>query len=258
METLPNKDFLFRLAAAAAAESLPRFRMNGLVDNKLAGAFDPVTEADRAAEQAIRALIEAEYPDHSVLGEEFGTSGDGAMQWVVDPIDGTRSFIAGIPLWGTLIGLTVEGVARIGIMSQPYIGERFWADGEVAWSDGPAGLRRLAVRPVKDLSAATVFTTSPRLFGGSLLARFEALEAEARLTRFGTDCYAFAMLAAGQVDLVVEPGLKPYDIVALIPIVEQAGGIVTTFSGGRAENGGDVVAAATPELHAAAMAMLAG
>ncbi|KQT54463.1 inositol monophosphatase [Aureimonas sp. Leaf454] len=258
MNALPDANFLLRLAERAAAETLPRFRMNGVVDNKLVDAFDPVTEADRAAETAIRALIAADYPSHSILGEEFGISGEGALQWVIDPIDGTRSFISGMPLWGTLIGLTVDGIARIGILSQPYIGERFWADGTAAWSDGPGGLRRLAVRPVTALSAATVFTTTPRLFTGSRLERFEVLESQARLTRFGTDCYAFAMLAAGQVDLVIEPGLKPYDIVALIPIIEQAGGIVTTFSGERAERGGDVIAAATPELHAAAMAILNG
>lgn len=258
MKALPDKDFLFRLADAAAAETLPRFRMNGAIDNKLAGDFDPVTEADRASEQAIRALIEETYPEHSILGEEFGTSGTGALQWVIDPIDGTRSFISGIPLWGTLVGLTVEGIARVGILSQPYIGERFWADGEAAWCEGPAGLARLAVRRTEDLAAATVFTTSPRLFSETALGRFEALEQACRLMRFGTDCYAFAMLAAGHVDVVVEPGLKPYDIVALIPIIEQAGGVITTVSGERAERGGDIVAAATPALHAAALKAMAG
>ncbi|KQT52107.1 MULTISPECIES: histidinol-phosphatase [unclassified Aureimonas] len=258
MKALPDKDFLFGLADAADAQSLPRFRMNGAIDNKIEGDFDPVTEADRACEQAIRALIEARYPDHSILGEEFGTSGDSALQWVIDPIDGTRAFISGVPLWGTLVGLTVDGIARVGIMSQPYIGERFWADGGASWCEGPAGLRQLAVRRTEELASATVFTTSPHLFSADARGRFEALESACRLTRYGTDCYAFAMLAAGQIDLVVEPGLKPYDIVALIPIVEQAGGVISTFGGGRAEGGGDIIAAATPALHAAAMKAMAG
>ncbi|BDA83484.1 histidinol-phosphatase [Aureimonas sp. SA4125] len=256
MTELPSRDFLFALADAAARESLPRFRREGAIDNKLVDAFDPVTEADRAAERAIRALIEATYPDHAVLGEEYGTSGSGRHLWVIDPIDGTRAFISGVPVWGTLIGLCVDGVARVGIMHQPFTTERFWADGEAAFYDGPGGPRRLAVRATRDIAAATLFTTSPRLFTGGKATGFEALEAAARLTRFGTDCYAFAMLAAGHADLVVEAGLKPYDIVALIPIIEQAGGVITTYEGGRAENGGDVVAAATPELHAAALEIL--
>ena len=258
MSDLPSPEFLFRLADAAARESLPRFRMGGAVDSKPGDAFDPVTEADRSAEKAIRSLIEAEYPAHSILGEEFGTTGAGAVQWVIDPIDGTRAFISGIPVWGTLIGMTVSGRARIGIMHQPFTGERFWADGTAAFADGPAGHRRLAVSRTRALEAAILFTTTPRLFRGEMLQRFEVLEARARLTRFGVDCYAFVMLAAGHVDLVVEAGLKPYDIVALIPIIEQAGGIVTDFGGGRAEGGGDILAAATPELHAEALAILNG
>jgi histidinol phosphatase-like enzyme (inositol monophosphatase family) len=258
MTALPSSDFLFALADAAARESLPRFRQGGAVDNKLVDAFDPVTEADRAAERAIRSLIEATYPDHGVLGEEYGTSGGGRHLWVIDPIDGTRAFISGVPVWGTLIGLTVDGLARIGIMHQPFTTERFWADGEASFYDGPGGPRRLAVRPTKDVETATLFTTSPRLFTGEKREGFEALEARARLTRFGTDCYAFAMLASGHADLVVEAGLKPYDIVALIPIIEQAGGVITTYDGGRAEDGGDIVAAATPALHAAALEILNG
>ncbi|KAB0678782.1 histidinol-phosphatase [Aureimonas leprariae] len=255
---LPTADFLFRLADAADGETLPRFRRAGAVDNKDASAFDPVTEADRAAERAIRALIEAEYPAHAVLGEEHGSTGEGPFRWVIDPIDGTRAFISGIPVWGTLIGLTVDDRARLGIMSQPFTGERFWADGNASWRSDRTGSAENRVRGTTAIAEAVVFTTTPRLFGGDMLRRFEALEAKARLTRFGTDCYAFAMLAAGQVDLVVEPGLKPYDIAALIPIVEQAGGIVTTFEGARAEDGGDVIAAATPELHAAALDILNG
>ncbi|WP_210270262.1 histidinol-phosphatase [Aureimonas sp. ME7] len=257
---LPDAAFLFRLAEAAARETLPRFRTALQVDSKPKEgvSFDPVTEADREAERAIRALIEAEYPTHAILGEEFGRSGSGDHLWVIDPVDGTRPFICGLPVWGTLIGLTVRGRAEIGIMSQPYTRERFWATGEGAFADGPMGETRLRVRDVGALAQATVFSSAPELFRGSLKERFQALSDQTRLTRFGADCYAFAMLAAGHVDLCVEPGLQPYDIVALTPIVERAGGIVTTFSGDRPENGGDIVAAATPALHEAALRILNG
>lgn len=255
-ERLPGREFLFRLADAADAQTMPRFRRRGIVDNKLDGAFDPVTEADREAEKAIRAAIAAEYPGHAILGEEGGSSGEGPMQWVIDPIDGTRSFISGIPLWGTLVGFLVEGRARLGLMSQPFTGERFWADGTASFRADRSGRESNRTRRTLRIEAATLFTTSPRLFEGGLRERFEALEARARLTRFGADCYAFAMLACGQADLVVEAGLKPYDIAALIPIVEQAGGVVTTLAGGRAEGGGDILASATPELHERALAVL--
>ena len=255
----PDATFLLKLADAADRETLPRFRAGGGIDNKLSGgAFDPVTEADRAAEQAIRRVIGESFPDHAIVGEEFGESGEGDHRWIIDPIDGTRAFITGIPVWGTLIGHYIRGRARMGIMSQPFTGERFFADGSGSFlkrGDGEA--RPIAVRKIEKISDATLFSTSPRLFSGDLLGRFEALETAARLTRFGTDCYAFAMLAAGHVDLVVESGLKPYDIAALIPLIEQAGGIVTTFAGDRPEEGGDILAAATPELHEAARRIMA-
>lgn len=255
---LPEIALLLRLADIADAETLPRFRAGGGVDNKLVAAFDPVTEADRAAERAIVAAIAARYPDHAVLGEEFGAQGNSQHLWVIDPIDGTRAFISGVPVWGTLIGYCQAGRARMGLMSQPFTGERYFADGEAAWCEHLGQRRRLAVRPTRRLDEATLFTTSPRLFSGEGLRRFEKLEARALLTRFGTDCYAYCMLAAGHADLVVESDLKPYDIVALVPIIEQAGGVVTTFDGGRPEAGGDIVAAATAELHAAALAILNG
>ena len=248
-------DFFRRIAAAAAAETLPRFRRFGDVANKLEGGFDPVTDADREAEQAIRALIRTEYPGHGILGEEFGSENASSDHvWVIDPIDGTRSFISGIPLWGTLVGLTRRGNAVAGMMAQPFIGELFYAAGGEAWYEGPHGARqRLSARKTVALSEATLCTTTPALFQGDRRVAYDRLEKAVRLARYGTDCYAYAMLAAGNVDLVVEVGLQPYDIVALIPIIEAAGGMVTEWSGGPAEDGGGIVAAATPELHAAAM-----
>ncbi|MDI6027307.1 histidinol-phosphatase [Corticibacterium sp. UT-5YL-CI-8] len=252
-------EFLRRIAKAAAAETLPRFRAQGAVSNKLAGGFDPVTEADQETERAIRALINAEFPGHGILGEEHGSENiTSSHVWVIDPIDGTRAFISGVPVWGTLVGLTIDGEAVAGLMSQPFIGELFYADGSGAYYEGPGGPRRLKVKDTTSLADATLFTTTPALFPGDARARFDALESQVRLSRYGTDCYAFAMLAAGQIDIVAEAGLKPYDIVGLIPVIEQAGGIVTTFEGGVAEKGGDILAAATPQLHAAAMAVLRG
>lgn len=252
-----DADFFRRLAAAAAEQTLPRFRAQGLVSNKLEGGFDPVTEADREAEQAIRAVIRAEFADHGILGEEFGLEGaERRYRWVIDPIDGTRAFISGLPLWGTLIGLTDNGDAVAGMMSQPFTGEMFWASGGVSHYEGPGGARRLAVRPTRSLAECTLCTTTPALFVGTMREAYDRLEQGVRLARYGTDCYGYAMLAAGQVDLVVEAGLQSYDIVAMVPIIEGAGGVVTTWDGGPAEEGGDVVAAATPQLHEAALAML--
>jgi histidinol phosphatase-like enzyme (inositol monophosphatase family) len=254
-----STDFLRQIARAAAAETLPRFRSPGEVSNKLSGGFDPVTEADQQAELAIRALIETEFPDHGILGEEHGSRNiDSPNVWVIDPIDGTRAFISGLPVWGTLVGLTVGGDAVVGMMSQPFTGELFYANALGAHYEGPGGPRRLATRKTTSLSDATLFTTTPALFAGEARDRYDRLEALVRLARYGVDCYAFAMLAAGSIDVVVEAGLKPYDIVALIPIIERAGGVITTVEGGPAEKGGDIVAGATPELHAAAMAVLRG
>lgn len=254
-----SPDFLRRVAGVAAAETLPRFRAQGAVDNKEAAGFDPVTEADQQAELAIRRLINSEFPDHGILGEEHGSENlSSSHVWVIDPIDGTRAFISGLPVWGTLVGLTIDGEAVAGLMSQPFTGELFYADGAGSHYEGPGGPRRLATRKTENLAEAISFTTTPSLFKGDMRKRYDAFESKVQLARYGTDCYAFAMLAAGCVDIVMDPGLKPYDIVGLIPIIEQAGGIVTTFDGGPAENGGDIVAAATPQLHEAAMAALRG
>ncbi|MDQ6433643.1 histidinol-phosphatase [Mesorhizobium sp. LHD-90] len=255
-----SADFLRTIARAAAKETLPRFRSQGAVSNKLAGGFDPVTEADQEAERVIRALIRSQYPDHGILGEEHGVeNADSRHRWIIDPIDGTRAFISGIPVWGTLVGLTVDGRAAAGLMSQPFIGELFYATGSGAFYEGPGGERKLSTRKTTKLADAILFTTTPALFNTApMRAKYDRLEGSVQLSRYGTDCYAFAMVAAGQVDIVTDPGLKSYDIAALIPIIEQAGGVVTTFDGGPAEGGGDIIAAATPELHAAARAVLAG
>lgn len=259
MTSLPSPDFFRRLAAAARAETLPRFRQGGSITNKYQTGFDPVTEADQAAEQALRKIIAEEFPEHGIVGEEFGAvRGDSSHVWVIDPIDGTRAFISGLPLWGTLVGLMEDGRSVAGMMSQPFTGELFFADQQGASYEGPDGKRRLSARNTVNLSEATLCTTSPDLFDASRRPLYNRVEGTVRLSRYGTDCYAYCMLAAGNVDLVIECDLKPHDIVALIPIIEQAGGVITTWTGSRPERGGDIIAAATRELHSQAMELLRG
>ncbi|WP_202034127.1 histidinol-phosphatase [Rhizobium rhizogenes] len=256
-EIVISPDFLRRLAVVASREALPRFRLPGAVANKISGGFDPVTEADRETEKAIRELIRTEYPKHGILGEEFGNEGaDADLVWVIDPIDGTRSFISGIPLWGTLVGLTQNGDAIAGMMAQPFIGELFYATGNGAFYEGPHGQSQLSTSATKELSDATLFTTTPAIFETARRASYDRLERQVRLARYGTDCYAYCMLAAGHIDCVVEAGLFSYDIVALIPIIEQAGGVITDWDGGPAEHGGGIVAAANAALHAKILASL--
>ena len=252
--------FLRKLAEAAAEQTLPRFRVNGNVSNKLEGGFDPVTEADREAERAIRSLINQAHPDHGILGEEFGSENtDSRHVWVIDPIDGTRAFISGLPVWGTLVGLTDNGDAVAGMMAQPFTGELYLAAGGKAIHEWPGGSRSLSTKSTDLPDDAILFTTSPKLFEGAEKSGYDRLEATVKLARYGCDCYAFALLAAGHIDIVVEPGiLQPYDIVGLIPLIEGAGGVVTRWDGGPAETGGNVVAAATPELHEAAISLLTG
>ncbi|PHP67223.1 histidinol-phosphatase [Zhengella mangrovi] len=257
---LPGYAEFFREAAAVAArEGLPRFRTGVSVDNKLDAGFDPVTEADRAIERAIRDLIGKAYPGHGILGEEEGAEGlDREHVWVLDPIDGTRAFISGLPVWGTLLGLTRDGDAVAGMMAQPFTGELYYGDATGAHYEGPGGARQLKTRPTGSLGEATLFTTSPALYAGDKRRGYDRLEAAIRLPRYGTDCYAFAMVAAGHADFACECGLKPYDIVGLIPIIEQAGGIVTRWDGGPAETGGDILASGNPALHEQALALLNG
>jgi len=254
---LPDRSFFNRLAEAAKAETLPRFRSGLDVTNKLSSGFDPVTEGDRAAEVAIRALIEEHFPDHGILGEEHGNVGlDREYVWVIDPIDGTRAFISGVPVWGTLIGLQRDGRAIMGMIEQPFTGERYFADANGSIYSGPEGERRLQVRDCGALTNAILFTTSPHLFVGVEMEKYREIESQVRLFRYGTDCYAYALLAAGHVDLVIENSLKPYDVGGIIPVIENAGGIITTWDGGRPENGGSIIAAGSRAVYEQAMAVL--
>jgi myo-inositol-1(or 4)-monophosphatase len=252
--------FIGRLATVSGETILPFFRTSLLVDNKSASHdFDPVTEADRAAEAVMRRIIKYHFPQHGIVGEEFGNEHEDAEYvWVLDPIDGTKSFIAGFPIWGTLIALLHKGTPVFGMMHQPYIGERFSGDSGSAHYDGPSGERRLAVRRCASLAEATSYTTSPLLMNAADRAAFARVEQAVRLTRYGGDCYSYCMLAAGHLDLVVETELKSYDIAALIPIITGAGGIVTTWEGGPAQGGGRIIAAGDARVHEAALKLLNG
>jgi histidinol phosphatase-like enzyme (inositol monophosphatase family) len=260
MKPVDFSSFVAEMATVSGSAILPFFRtMLAAEDKSRGGLYDPVTEADRAAETAMRGLIKRTFPAHGIVGEEFGSEQEDAeFVWVLDPIDGTRAFMAGLPLWGTLIGLLRDGNPCYGLMNQPFIGEVFYGDGGSAGYRGPHGARPLLTRRCGALDKAILSTTSPRLFDEPGLAAFEGLEREAQITRYGYDCYAYAMLAAGQIDLVVESGLKPYDIVALIPIIEGAGGVVTTWDGGPASDGGSIVACGDPRLHETVLKRLQG
>ncbi|MBV9075966.1 MAG: histidinol-phosphatase [Methylobacteriaceae bacterium] len=260
MRPVEFSSFVNELATVSGQAILPFFRTALHAEDKSrGGAFDPVTEADKAGETAMRRLIQASFPTHGIVGEEFGTErADAEFVWMLDPSDGTRAFVAGLPLWGTLIGLTRAGAPAFGLMHQPFIGERFSGDCGSAQYRGPHGERRLQTRRCASLADALLSTTSPKLFPGDTLAPYERVEAAVRLARYGYDCYAYCMLAAGQIDVVVETGLKPYDIVALIPIIEGAGGVVTTWTGEPASAGGSIVACGDPRLHGPVLDLLNG
>jgi myo-inositol-1(or 4)-monophosphatase len=263
---MPARDgfvgFAHHLADLSGQAIGRHFRRRLLVSNKAAGReFDPVTAADQAAERVMRKAIAATFPDHGIIGEEFAAApGAGRYHWVLDPIDGTRAFMIGSPLWGTLIALTDGGRPVLGMMNQPFTRERFWASGRLARMWGPdARPRRLRTRPCGKLEEAVLTCTHPDLFAdASERARFAAVKSRVLMTRFGGDCYGYCLLAAGLVDLVIEAGLKAYDVMALIPIIENAGGEITTWEGEPALKGGRVIAAGDARAHRQALRLLAG
>lgn len=247
-----------RLADAARIETLRYFRTGLSSDNKRADGFDPVTEADRASERAMREILAELRPEDAILGEEYGRQdGNSGLTWILDPIDGTRAYISGAPSWGVLIAVAEADGPIFGIIDQPYIGERFWGGFGQAGLWGPAGERALTTRGTKDLAQAILFTTFPEIGTADEAAAFRRVADRVKLTRYGLDCYAYALLAAGQIDLVIEAGLQSYDIAGPAAVVQAAGGIVTDWTGGPAWQGGQVIAAANREIHAAALALLA-
>jgi inositol-phosphate phosphatase / L-galactose 1-phosphate phosphatase / histidinol-phosphatase len=242
------------LADAAGEVIRPYFRKPLAVDDK--ADRTPVTVADRAAEQAMRTLIEDRFPDHGVVGEEFGRAREEAeFVWTLDPIDGTKSFISGVPLFGTLIALTRAGRPILGVIDQPISRERW-----VGVAGNPTTLNGAVVhcRSCRDLAAATLFATTPDMFKGSEAAAFARVSSAVKLTRFGADCYAYGLLAAGFIDLVLEASLKPYDFCAMVPIVEGAGGIATDWHGADLDiaSEGRILVAGDRRTHRATLALL--
>ena len=245
-----------RLADAAGAEIRPYFRRPLVVDDK--PDLTPVTVADRAAEAAMRELIEAHFPEHGIVGEEYGrVRKDAEFVWVLDPIDGTKSFISGVPLFGTLIALTHRQRPILGIIDQP-----IWRERWVGATGRPTTLNGAPIgcRPCSGLAAATLFATTPDMFKGDDATPFARVSAAVKLTRFGADCYAYGLLAAGFVDLVLEASLKPYDFCAMVPIVEGAGGTATDWRGAALDlaSDGHILVAGDRRAHLAALALIDG
>jgi len=253
-----------QLAVISSTTITPLFRQKLSVDEKDGkGIYDPVTEADRKSEQVIRDYIEENHPTHSIFGEEFGlTNKPSPYCWIIDPIDGTRSFIMGSPLWGTLIGLTHEERPLMGMMNQPFTKERFWASPQGAFAswDGYSG--PIKTSQTKKLNEAIITSTCPDLFETQEdQAAFNQLREKCRMTRYGGDCYQYCLLAMGNTDLIVETGLQAYDIVPLVPLIAQSGGVITDWQGNSLEHGMKtktvkIIAAATPDLHARALEAL--
>lgn len=252
------EDFTLELCGAAADVAVPIFRSGCGHEDKDAGTgFDPVTEADRGAEAAIRRLIASRFPDHGVVGEEYGDDRpDAEFVWVLDPVDGTRAFISGLPLWTTLIGLRREGRLVLGAVGAPALGEVFVG--------GPGGARLVregASTPIRTrrcaaLDEATISTTDPELFDARRRAGWDTLRAASRLTRLGCDGYAYAMVASGRMDLVAESGLKPWDWSAPTAVVRAAGGVVTDWSGAEPAGESSLIAVGDPALAEAARSLL--
>lgn len=248
------------LADAARAATLSHFRSADLTaDNKESHRFDPVTVADRLSEQRMREILARRRPEDGILGEEFGASaGSSGLTWVLDPIDGTRSYLCGTPTWGVLISVADASGPIYGLIDQPYTGERFEGGFGIAKMVGPHWTRPLATRIARDLGECIIMSTFPEVGTAEEGAAFHALARQCRLTRYGTDCYAYALLAAGHIDLVVEAGLQAYDVQAPIAVIEAAGGIVTDWEGRPAHQGGRILAASSPAVHKSAMAALSG
>lgn len=257
-------DFACTTALRAGEESLRFFRRPLLIEDKEGmDGFDPVTEADRHVERVIRESIESEYPDHGIIGEEFGEQRvDSDTQWVIDPIDGTRAFITGVPTWGILMGLTHKGQCLGGLMHQPVTGETFVANAEGAYMFQAGSTQvapKIALRSsaVDCLENASLYCTHPSMFPNQeQRGAFDVLASRVKLHRYGGDCYSYCMLAMGCIDVVVEGLLQPYDIVPLIPLIQRSGGVVTDINGELPVFGGTVIAAATARLHDQALKIM--
>ena len=252
-------DFAVEIAEAAAPIALRYFRAPLEVQNKLAGGgFDPVTRADREVETFLRDAITQRFPTHGIIGEEHGRAvGTDVWEWIIDPIDGTRSYISGSPAWGTLIGILHEQRPVAGVVHVPFTRETFAGSAAGAWMRCDGERIALRTRPTKTLAEAIICCTHPATFTESNDWRaFRRVADSCRMLRYGGDCYSYCLLALGQVDLIIEGSLQPYDIVPIMPIITAAGGVVSDARGNTAQNGGVIVTAANATLHAHALALM--
>jgi myo-inositol-1(or 4)-monophosphatase len=252
-------EFANRLADSSGAVIRPFFRQRIEVAHKPGlRAFDPVTEADKGAERAIRAIIDRDRPDDGILGEEYGEKpGRNGLRWVLDPVDGTRAFITGRHEWGSLIALEDREVPVLGILDQPVLGERYMGvNGRAVLLEGEKRTP-LKVRDCAGLADAILCATDPSAyFTPGQQTAFARVRAEARMTRFGGDCYLFAAMALGFVDIIIEAGFNRWDVAALIPLVEGAGGIITDWSGGDCRDGKTILACGDKRVHEEAIKLL--
>jgi myo-inositol-1(or 4)-monophosphatase len=250
-------EFALKLADTSAKIILPQFRKNIPIEVKAGEIWDPVTEADRSAERIIREIIEAKYPDHGIIGEEYGTKpGASPYTWVLDPIDGTRSFVIGMPTWVTLIGLYRDGQPLLGVMNQPFVGEKFYGNPGGAWHANQGVTQQIHVRSPVKLSHASAGTTAPQLYRDH--EGFARLQTSVTTMRFGGDAYFFSLVAAGHLDIAMDPALQIYDIAALIPIIRGAGGIIGTWTDNDPTQGGNVLVATSQALLDEAIAVMRG
>lgn len=252
-------DFALGLAQAAASQILPHFRQNGPVAVKDHEHWDPVTEGDKAGERAIRHLIETRYPSHGIIGEEYGEKkGSSPLTWVLDPVDGTRAFVIGLPTWAILIALYEDGEPRVGVMCQPFVGDIFFGNPNGAWLEHRGNRQLLRTSAQRQLSDSMVGTTAPHLYKSADAAAFGRLTSRTKMVRFGLDAYSYALLSAGHLDIAMDAALQIYDIAALIPIVKGAGGAVGSWTGDDVNRGGNVICAnSAPMLDMAISAMAA-
>lgn len=249
---------LHHLADLARPVTLRHFRSPDLrADNKLANGFDPVTQADKETETTLRTWLSEHRPQDGILAEEFGNQPSrSGLTWIIDPIDGTRAYLSGTPCWGVLIAVADLEGPFLGVIDQPYTGERFVGGPGLAEMTGPHGTVPLSSRSTNNLSDAILFTTFPEIGTPDERASFQRVAAKVKLVRYGMDCYAYGLLALGTIDLVIEAGLSAYDIAAPLAVIEAAGGVVTDWQGNAVGTSGQVIAAANPVLHSQALALL--
>lgn len=261
---VPNKEIdnlisvAHELADCARPIAIKYFRTTSQgIENKLKSGFDPVTIADKEIELAMRDILKRKRPNDSILGEEFAdVSGTSEFTWVLDPIDGTKGYMSGTPTWGVLIAVNAGAGPVLGIIDQPYTGERFIGAVNKSQFIRSNITSNLFVRRCSDISDAVLFSTMPDIGTPTETQAFNRVMQRTKLSRFGMDCYAYALLAAGQIDLVIEAGLNAFDIQAPIAVIENAGGIVTNWQGGPAYMGGQVIAAGDPIVHKQALEIL--